>query len=76
MSWFTGYRRLNHRYERHPRNYLALLSLAATLCCYKNGFSASPHRARSQDQRRTFVAAYGDVTEVLFTEVSRITEPQ
>ncbi|WP_234363989.1 MULTISPECIES: IS5 family transposase [unclassified Streptomyces] len=22
MSWLTGYRRLNHRYERHPRNYL------------------------------------------------------
>jgi transposase len=35
MSWFTGYRRLNHRYERHPRNYLAFLGLAATLCCYK-----------------------------------------
>jgi hypothetical protein len=34
MSWLTGYRRLNHRYERHPRNYLAFL-LAATLCCYK-----------------------------------------
>ncbi|GGV98160.1 hypothetical protein GCM10015535_69970 [Streptomyces gelaticus] len=35
MSWLTGYRRLNHRYERHPRNYLAFLGLAATLCCYK-----------------------------------------
>jgi transposase len=35
MSWFTGYRRLNHRYERHPRNYLAFLGLAATLCYYK-----------------------------------------
>lgn len=35
MSWPTGYRRLNHRYERHPRNYLAFLGLAATLCCYK-----------------------------------------
>ncbi|MFG2441182.1 transposase [Streptomyces sp. NPDC048508] len=23
MSWITGYRRLNHRYEHHPRNYLA-----------------------------------------------------
>ncbi len=31
----TGYRRLNHRYERHPRNYLAFLGLAAALCCYK-----------------------------------------
>ena len=23
------------RYERHPRNYLAFLGLAAALCCYK-----------------------------------------
>ncbi len=23
MSWLTGYRRLNHRYERQPGNYLA-----------------------------------------------------
>ncbi|MFE6520069.1 IS5 family transposase, partial [Streptomyces sp. NPDC057748] len=35
MSWLTSYRRLNHRYERHPRNYLAFLGLAADLCCYK-----------------------------------------
>ncbi|MFH8520656.1 IS5 family transposase [Streptomyces gelaticus] len=35
MSWLTGYRRLNHRCERHLRNYLAFLGLAATLCCYK-----------------------------------------
>ncbi|MFF1842912.1 transposase [Streptomyces sp. NPDC058217] len=35
MSWLSGYRRLNHRYERHPRNYLALLGLAAALTCYK-----------------------------------------
>ncbi|MFC8022143.1 IS5 family transposase [[Kitasatospora] papulosa] len=35
MSWLTGYRRLNHRYERHPRNSLAFLGLAATLWCYK-----------------------------------------
>jgi len=35
MSWLTGYRRLNHRYERNPRNYLAFLGLAAALCCYK-----------------------------------------
>ncbi|MER5570598.1 transposase, partial [Streptomyces goshikiensis] len=35
MSWLTGYRRLNHRYEHHPRNYLAFLGLAAALCCYK-----------------------------------------
>ncbi|APU38442.1 hypothetical protein BSL84_34320 [Streptomyces sp. TN58] len=33
--WLTGYRRLNHRYERHPRNYLAFLGLAAAICCYK-----------------------------------------
>ena len=35
MSWLTGYRRLNHRYERNSRNYLAFLGLAAALCCYK-----------------------------------------
>ena len=35
MSWLTGYRRLNHRYERKPGNYLAFLGLASALCCYK-----------------------------------------
>ncbi|MFI1370057.1 IS5 family transposase [Streptomyces griseochromogenes] len=35
ISWLSGYRRLNPRYERHPRNYLAFLGLAAALCCYK-----------------------------------------
>lgn len=35
MSWLTGCRRLNHRYERQPGNYLALLGLASALCCYK-----------------------------------------
>jgi transposase len=35
MSWLTGYRRLNHRYERNPRNYLAFLGLAAAICCHK-----------------------------------------
>ncbi|WP_399145374.1 transposase [Streptomyces sp. MK7] len=35
MSWLTGYRRLNHRYEREPGNYLAFLGLASALCCYK-----------------------------------------
>lgn len=35
VSWLTGYRRLNHRYERHPRNYLAFLGLASALCCDK-----------------------------------------
>ncbi|WP_442815122.1 IS5 family transposase [Streptomyces sp. NBC_01775] len=33
MSWLTGYRRLNHRYERKPGNYLAFLGLSAALCC-------------------------------------------
>lgn len=47
MSWRTGYRRLNHRYERHPRNYLAFLGLAAAICCYKR-LAASPHRTRSK----------------------------
>lgn len=35
MSWLTGYHRLAHRYERHSRNYLAFLGLAAAICCYK-----------------------------------------
>ncbi|MFI6474845.1 IS5 family transposase, partial [Streptomyces sp. NPDC050516] len=35
MSWLSGYRRLSPRYERHPRNYLAFLGLAAAICCYK-----------------------------------------
>ncbi|SDD84108.1 Transposase DDE domain-containing protein [Streptomyces prasinopilosus] len=35
MSWLSGYRRLNPRYERDPRNYLSFLGLAAALCCYK-----------------------------------------
>lgn len=35
MSWLSGYRRLSPRYERHSRNYLAFLGLAAALCCYK-----------------------------------------
>jgi transposase len=35
ISWLTSYRRHNHRYERHTRNYLAFLGLAAALCCYK-----------------------------------------
>ncbi|MGW7201292.1 transposase, partial [Streptomyces chryseus] len=35
MSWLTGYRRLNHRYEQYPGNNLAFLGLAAATCCYK-----------------------------------------
>ncbi|GGW56258.1 hypothetical protein GCM10010503_36730 [Streptomyces lucensis JCM 4490] len=35
MSWLTGYRRLNHRYEHKPGNYLACLGMASALCCYK-----------------------------------------
>lgn len=35
MSWLSGYRRLSPRYERDPRNHLALLGLAAALCCYQ-----------------------------------------
>ncbi|GAA1728712.1 hypothetical protein GCM10009680_82320 [Streptomyces yatensis] len=38
MSWLSGYRRLSPRYERHPRNYLGLLGLAAALCCYERYF--------------------------------------
>ncbi len=35
MGWLSGYRRLSPRYERDPRSYLAILGLAAALCCYK-----------------------------------------
>ncbi|CAL9631942.1 hypothetical protein SUDANB120_06120 [Streptomyces sp. enrichment culture] len=35
VSWLTGYRRLNHRYERQPRNHPAFLDLAAAICCYQ-----------------------------------------
>ncbi|MBA9003207.1 transposase [Actinomadura cellulosilytica] len=35
IAWLLGYRRLTLRYERHPRNYLAFLGLAAALTCYK-----------------------------------------
>lgn len=42
MSWLSGYRRLNLRYERHPRNCLAFLGLAAALCCYKRLVCLTP----------------------------------
>ncbi|MQS10217.1 IS5 family transposase [Streptomyces alkaliphilus] len=35
IAWLVGYRRLSPRYERHSRNYLAFLGLAAALVCYK-----------------------------------------
>ena len=35
MSRLSGYHRPSLRYERHPRNYLAFLGLAAAICCYK-----------------------------------------
>jgi hypothetical protein len=49
MSWLTGYRRLSHRYERHPHDYLAFLGLAAAPAA-TSGPSASPHRTRSWGQ--------------------------
>ncbi|CAM5517801.1 hypothetical protein SCYAM73S_01123 [Streptomyces cyaneofuscatus] len=36
MSWLSGYRRLSLLADqRDPRNYLAYLGLATTLCCYR-----------------------------------------
>ncbi len=35
MPWLTDCRRLSPRYGRDPRSYLALLGLAAALCCYQ-----------------------------------------
>ncbi|WP_405851641.1 transposase [Streptomyces sp. NBC_00090] len=45
-SWLTGCRRLNHRYERHPRNYPAF-SVSPLPCAATNGSSASPPGTRS-----------------------------
>ena len=35
LAWLTGYRRLTLRYERNPSHFLAFLTLAATITCYK-----------------------------------------
>ncbi|MFX0574363.1 IS5 family transposase [Nocardia nepalensis] len=35
ISWLTGYHRLNIRYDRKATHFLAFLTLAATLTCYK-----------------------------------------
>lgn len=35
LAWFTGYRRLTIRYERHGHLFAAFLHLAAALICYK-----------------------------------------
>lgn len=55
-SWLSGYRRLSPRYERDPRNHLALLGLAAALRCYKR-----LTRLTTQDtvqQRACFAASH------------------
>jgi transposase len=52
LSWLSGYRRLNHRYERDPRNYLGFLDLAAAMCCYKRLVRLT-HRTRSYTRPRT-----------------------
>lgn len=35
LAWLTGYRRLTLRYERHANHFLAFLTLAAAITCYK-----------------------------------------
>jgi transposase len=35
IAWLTGYRRLTLRYERIASHFLAFLTLAATITCYK-----------------------------------------
>jgi hypothetical protein len=35
LAWLTGYRRLTLRYERNASHFLAYLTLAATITCYK-----------------------------------------
>jgi transposase len=36
ISWLTGYHRLNIRYDRKATHFLAFLTLAAALTCFKN----------------------------------------
>jgi transposase len=35
LAWLTGYRRLTLRYERNASHFLAFLTFAATITCYK-----------------------------------------
>jgi transposase len=35
LAWLTGYRRLTLRYERNASHFLAFMTLAATVTCYK-----------------------------------------
>ncbi|MEU7769108.1 transposase, partial [Nocardia sp. NPDC049190] len=35
ISWLTGYHHLDIRYDRKTTHFLAFLTLAATLTCYK-----------------------------------------
>lgn len=35
IAWLTGYRRLTLRYERNASHFLAFITLAATMTCYK-----------------------------------------
>ncbi|QHE73888.1 Mobile element protein (plasmid) [Rhodococcus sp. WAY2] len=35
IAWFTGYRRLTIRYERHGEHFAGFLHLAAALTCFK-----------------------------------------
>ena len=35
LAWLTGYRRLTLRYERNASHFLAFITLAATVTCYK-----------------------------------------
>lgn len=47
MSWLTGYRRLNHRYERHPATTWPF-SASPQPCAATSDSPASPHRTRSE----------------------------
>jgi transposase len=35
LAWLTGYRRLTLRYERNASHFLAFITLAAAITCYK-----------------------------------------
>jgi transposase len=58
MSWLSGYRRLSPRYERDPRNYLALPNSPQPSAATSDSF-ASPRRTRSKyfgDKERLLLA--------------------
>ncbi|MFF4392840.1 IS5 family transposase [Streptomyces sp. NPDC001552] len=61
MSWLTGYRRLNHRYERHPAT-TWYFSLSPQPSAATSDSSASRHRTRSKPPLKATGAATGQTS--------------